>query len=58
MPLIDQIVAVAVLGGTGGAVAWQTFRAWREFRMQRRALDLLVRSMTEIDDPRRESTPR
>lgn len=55
MPLVDRIVAMAVLGGTGGAVAWRSWTAWREYRIQRRALRLLVRSMTEVDDPRHEA---
>jgi uncharacterized membrane protein len=58
MPLLDWIVAVVVLGGTGGVVAFRSWRAWREYQIQRRALDLLVRSMTEVDDPRHESSPR
>jgi len=58
MKLFDQIVAVLVLTGTGGVVAWRTFRAWREFRMQRRALDLMVRSVTDAPKPDRERTTR
>lgn len=55
MPLADRIVAVVVLGGTGGTVAFWSWRAWREYRIQRRALDILVRSMTEVEDPRHEA---
>jgi hypothetical protein len=58
MPLADQIVALAVLGGTAGTLALRSWRAWREYRIQRRALDILVRSMTEIDDPRHEAPTR
>jgi uncharacterized membrane protein len=52
MPLADRIVAVVVLGGTGGTVAFRSWRAWREYRIQRRALELLVRAMTEVKDPK------
>ena len=58
MPLVDRIAAVAVLGGTGGTVAWRAWRAWREFHIQRKALSLLVRSMTKADDPRHEAPTR
>lgn len=55
MPLADRIVAVVVLGGTGGTVAFRSWRAWREYRIQRRALDILVRSMTEVEDPQQKA---
>jgi hypothetical protein len=51
MALADQIVVVVVLGGAGGTVAFRSWRAWREYRIQRRELDILVRSMTEAEDP-------
>ena len=52
MPLVDRIVAGAVLTGTGGLLAIRALRTWADFRRQRRAVDLLVRSMTEIEDRR------
>jgi uncharacterized membrane protein len=55
MPLADRVVAIVVLGGTGGTVAFRSWRAWREYRIQRRALEILVRSMTEVEDPRRQA---
>ena len=55
MPVVDRIVAIVVLGGTGGTVAWRSWRVWREFRIQRKALALLVRSVTEAEDPKREA---
>ena len=55
MPLTDQIIAIVVLGGAGGVLGFRSWRAWREYHIQRRALDLLVRSMTEVEDPRREA---
>jgi uncharacterized membrane protein len=55
MPFADQIVAVVVLVGTGGVLAFRSWRAWREYHIQRRAVDLLVRSMTEVEDPRHEA---
>lgn len=56
MPLVDRIVAVVVLGGTGGTVAFRSWRAWREYHIQRKALAILVRSMTEVEDPKREAS--
>lgn len=58
MPLVDRIAAVAVLGGTGGTVAWRSWKAWREFRIQRKALRLLVRAMTDVGDPRHRTRAR
>ncbi|MGH2784466.1 MAG: hypothetical protein ACRDJ1_04350 [Actinomycetota bacterium] len=55
MPLADKIAAIVVLTGTGGAVALRSWRAWREYRFQRRALEILVRSMTEVEDPRHQA---
>jgi hypothetical protein len=55
MPLVDRIVAVALLGSLSGAVTWKAWRAWREYRIQQRALHLLTRSVTEADGPRREA---
>lgn len=52
--LFDRIVAVLVLGLTSGWIALRAVRAWADYRRQRRALDLLVRSMTEIEQPSRE----
>ncbi len=57
VPIFDRIVAVAVLGLTAGWIALRAFRAWADYRRQRRALDLLVRSMTEIEHPTREHRP-
>jgi hypothetical protein len=55
MPLADRVAAVVVLGGTGGAVASKSWRAWREYRIQRRALTLLIRSVTEAEHRKREA---
>lgn len=55
MALADQIIVVVVLGGSSGTVAFRTWRAWREYRIQRRALDILLHSMTEVVDPRHEA---
>lgn len=55
MPVPDQIAAVVVLGGTASVIAFRSWRALREYHIQRRALDILVRSMTEVEDPRREA---
>ena len=58
MPIVDRIVAVAVLGTTGATVAWRAWKAWREFRIQRKALGLLVRSVSDVGEPRhRTPTP-
>ena len=57
VPLFDRIVAVMVLGLTAGWLAWRAFGAWADYRRQRKALDLLVRSMTEIEQPSRERRP-
>ena len=56
MPLIDRIVAGGVLGGIGGVLAWRGARAWADYRLQRRALALLVRSVTELE--RQEGEPK
>ena len=57
VPLLDRIVAVLVLGLTAGWIAFRAVRAWADYRRQRRALDILVRSMTEIERPTRERRP-
>jgi hypothetical protein len=57
VPLLDRVVAVLVLGATVGWIALRAFRAWADYRRQRRALDLLVRSMSEIERPAREHRP-
>jgi hypothetical protein len=57
MPAFDRIVSVAVLTGTGGVLVFRAFRAWADYRLQRRSVDLLVRSMTEIEEPDREHRP-
>jgi hypothetical protein len=57
VPLLDRVVAVVVLGLTTGWIALRAVRAWADYRRQRRALDLLVRSMTEIEHPARERRP-
>ena len=54
MPLFDRIVAWIALGGTGGLIALRSAKAWLDFRRQRKALDLLVRSMTELERPAKE----
>ena len=51
MSWVDPIAAVVVLGATGGTVAFWAWRAWREYHIQRKALAILVRSMTEVEDP-------
>jgi len=57
VPLFDRIVAVVILGLTAGWIAFRAIRVWADYRRQRRALDLLVRSMTEIEQPTREPRP-
>ena len=57
VPLLDRIVAVLVLGLTAGWIALRAVRAWTDYRRQRRALDVLVRSMSEIEQPARERRP-
>lgn len=57
VPIFDRIVAVVVLGLTAGWIALRAFIAWADYRRQRRALDVLVRSMTEIERPSRERRP-
>jgi hypothetical protein len=55
MPLVDRIVSVAVLGVLAGTLVIRAVRAWSDYHRQRRALDLLVRSVTEIEEqPSRE----
>lgn len=55
MPAFDRIVSVAVLVGFGGLLAVRAIRAWADYRIQRRELDLLVRSVTEAEKPQKES---
>ena len=57
MPLFDRIVAIVVLALLAGVLAIPAFHAWADFRRQRRALDILVRSITEIETPTREPRP-
>ena len=57
MLALDRIVSVVVLTGTGGVLVFRAFRAWAEYRLQRRSVDLLVRSMSEIEEPDREHRP-
>lgn len=54
MPAFDRIVSVAVLVGFGGLLLARAIRAWADYRVQRRALDLLVRSVTEAEKPQKE----
>ncbi|MGH2793215.1 MAG: hypothetical protein ACRDKG_02820 [Actinomycetota bacterium] len=56
MPLLDQLAAVAMLGATGGVVAWRAWRAWRDFRVQRRALEILIRSVVDLEQRERKTT--
>ena len=49
MPLIDRMLAAGALGGIGSALAWRAVRAWMDYRLQRRTLALLVRSVTELE---------
>lgn len=57
VPLFDQVVAMAFLGLLAGVLVVRAVRAWAEYRRQRLAVDLLVRSMTEIEEPRKERRP-
>lgn len=58
MPLFDRIVAVTVLGVLAGVLMIRAIHVWADYRRQRRALDLLLRSVTEIEKhPSRESRP-
>jgi hypothetical protein len=54
MPAFDRIVSVLVLVGFGGFLGVRAFRAWADYRVQRRALDLLVRSVTDAEKPEKE----
>jgi hypothetical protein len=54
MPAFDRIVAVFVLVAFGGLLLVRAIRAWADYRLQRRALDLLVRSVTEAEKPQKE----
>jgi len=54
VPAFDRIASVVVLAALGGVLVFRAFRAWREYRLQRRELDLFVRSVTEIEQLERE----
>lgn len=55
MPLFDRIAAVAVLGVLAAALMIRALRVWADYRRQRGALDLLLRSVIEIEErPTRE----
>ena len=54
MPAFDRIVSVVVLVGLGGLLLVRSIRAWADYRVQRRALELLVRSVTEAEKPQKE----
>lgn len=54
MPAFDRIVSVVVLVLFGGLLGVRAIRAWADYRVQRRALDLLVRSVTEAEKPQKE----
>ena len=54
MPLIDGIVAGIVLGATFGILVFRSLRMWADFRSQRRSVDLLVRTVTELEALSRE----
>jgi hypothetical protein len=57
MPLVDRIVATVFLGLLAGVLLVRATRAWADYRRQKRAVDLLVRSMTELEEPRKERRP-
>ena len=57
MPLLDRIVAIVVLSATLGVLAFRAYRMWVDFRIQRRAVELLVRSVTELERPTEERRP-
>ncbi len=57
MPLVDRIVATVFLGLLAGVLVVRAARVWADYGRQRRAVDLLVRSMTEIEEPRKERRP-
>lgn len=54
MPAFDRIVSVVVLVGFGGLLLVRAIRAWADYRVQRRAVELLVRSVTEAEKPYKE----
>ena len=54
VPTFDRIASIVVLAVLGGAIVYRAFRAWADYRLQRRSVDLLVRSVTEIEHPERE----
>lgn len=57
IPLFDRVVVIVLLGLLASALLVRAWRAWADYRRQQRALDLLVRSMTEIEEPRKERRP-
>jgi hypothetical protein len=57
VPTFDRIAAVVVLAALGGVLVLRAFRAWAEYRLQRRSIDLLVRSVTEAEERERERRP-
>jgi hypothetical protein len=57
VPLFDKVVAIAALGALGGVLTVRAFRAWADYRLQRRSVDLLVRSVTEAERQERERRP-
>jgi hypothetical protein len=57
MPLLDRVVSGVVLGTGASMLALRALRAWREARVQRRAIDLLTRTVTELERPARERRP-
>jgi hypothetical protein len=52
MPAVDRIASVVTLVGLGGLLVLRAVRAWADYRVQRRAVDLLVRSVTEVERPK------
>lgn len=57
IPIFDRVVAVVILGLTASVLVVRAIGVWAEYRRQRRALELLVRSIIEIERPSREHRP-
>jgi hypothetical protein len=57
MPAFDWIVSVMVLAGLAGLLVVRALRAWADYRIQKRAVDLLVQSMTELEEAEPEHRP-
>lgn len=57
MSLVDRIAAIVFLGLLSGVLVVRAVRVWADYRRQRRAVDLLIRSMTELEEPRKEHRP-